>query len=268
MTKSVINWVVQENLTAEKDFAEVKAACKHLNLGFTPIELIPFADTLPDFEINHLNIYFGSSNLTELLHRDPEIKSGIWYDPGLFTMANYLKAWGPRMLNSDSQIIPFSEVSHLSFKDNQNLFIRPNADDKTFAGNVMTFSQIKEWRHRLDDVSNERLNADTKILIGEPYRIRTEWRLWLVQGKMVAASQYRRDFKLSEKEGCPERVKAFAEDSCAEYLLDDVFVMDVCETGDELYMVECNCMNSAGYYKADLVALIKSVSSYVEASLA
>ena len=32
--------------------------------------------------------------------------------------------------------------------------------------------------------------------------------------------------------------------------------MDVCETGGELYIVECNCMNAAGFYDANIEAAL------------
>jgi hypothetical protein len=38
--------------------------------------------------------------------------------------------------------------------------------------------------------------------------------------------------------------------------------MDVCETGGELYIVECNYMNAAGFYDADVEAILLNISEY------
>jgi hypothetical protein len=39
--------------------------------------------------------------------------------------------------------------------------------------------------------------------------------------------------------------------------------MDVCETGGQLYIVECNCMNAAGFYDANIEAIVTNVTKYV-----
>ncbi len=109
---------------------------------------------------------------------------------------------------------------------------------------------------------NTSLSLNSKIVVSEPYRLRYEWRLWIVDKKVVAASKYREDFKLKKKEGCPPEVIQFAEQRCIEYTPHDVFVMDIWETGDNYYIVECGCMNSAGFYHLDIGTIVSSVTNY------
>ena len=78
----------------------------------------------------------------------------------------------------------------------------------------------------------------------------------------MAASTYREDFRLKKVKGCPNEVIQFAQQRCLEYTPHDVFVMDICETGDSLFIVECGCLNSAGFYAADISAIVQSVTDY------
>lgn len=59
-------------------------------------------------------------------------------------------------------------------------------------------------------------------------------------------------------------VVSFAEARCREYTPHDVFVMDICLSGDHYYIIECGCMNGAGFYKADIGEIVKPVSRYFE----
>lgn len=39
--------------------------------------------------------------------------------------------------------------------------------------------------------------------------------------------------------------------------------MDIGQNGDDLYIIECGCMNSAGFYAADIDAIVNAVTEYV-----
>ena len=80
--------------------------------------------------------------------------------------------------------------------------------------------------------------------------------------RVIAASKYRTYFKLTQERGCPQDVISFAEDRCQEYTPHDVFVMDIGLSGDTYFIIECGCMNGAGFYKADISKIVKSVTEY------
>ena len=80
--------------------------------------------------------------------------------------------------------------------------------------------------------------------------------------KVIASSKYREEFRSKKERGCPESVVKFAEERCLEYTPHDIFVMDICQTGDEYYIIECGCMNSAGFYASDVGAIVKIVTEY------
>lgn len=99
----------------------------------------------------------------------------------------------------------------------QLLFIRPNDDSKSFAREVRRFDEIGDWYEKLRAVENTDLSSESKIDVSEPYNIYFEWRLWILNKKVVASSKYREYFNLRKEEGCPAAVVDFAEERCKQY---------------------------------------------------
>lgn len=167
------------------------------------------------------------------------------------------------MLNHGALFTTFEAlIGNNEYAPGKLLFIRPDDDSKSFAGEVMRFDEIADWYKKLTVAENTHLLPETKIVVSEPYNIQYEWRLWIVNKKVVAASKYREYFRLKKEEGCPAHVIAFAEERCREYTPHEVFVMDVCLCGDEYFIVECGCMNAAGFYKANIQQIVVAASDY------
>jgi len=97
------------------------------------------------------------------------------------------------------------------------LFIRPDDDGKSFAGEVLKFADYLEWFGSLKMVENSSVSGDSRIVVGEPFNIGRESRLWCVGKKVVAASQYRNNFKLEKRLGCPDEVITFEEARCLQF---------------------------------------------------
>lgn len=258
-----IQWVVQSNLTNTENLQDLKTACDSIGARYTEVSIIPFSPQLPVFDIMPGNIYYGSTTFNNLLFNDERTKSGVFFNPVTFTIENYIKQWGKHMLNADAQVITFGKLVTKRYAADTLLFIRPDDDSKSFAGEVKPFSEIVKWVNQLESLGNEGLSGDTKVIVSKPYNIQTEWRLWIVNKRVIAASKYRTYFKLTKERGCPAEVVAFAEDRCREYTPHNVFVMDICLCGDSYYIVECGCMNGAGFYDADIGEIVESVSRYV-----
>lgn len=261
---NTVQWIVQKNVTNPGDLEGLRLACNLINVNCVEVNIIPFTNELPAFEITPCNVYYGSTTFTGLVYENRQIRNGLFFDHLAFSIENYIEKWGKHMLNFEASIITFKELMELDYDDEKMLFIRPNNDDKSFSGEVRKFSEIAGWYKQLAAIENLNLDLETKIVVSEPYNIQYEWRLWIVNKKVITASKYREYFKLTKEAGCPDAVAAFAENRCREYTPHDVFVMDICLCGDEYYIVECGCMNGAGFYKADINKIVASVTAYVE----
>lgn len=258
-----IQWVVQRNLTGKDEFEKLKNACLKLGITFIELDIIPFSVSLPSFNKDRVSIIYGSTTFNKLASEDKSLREGVFFDENQFSIENYIRHWGTHMLNHGAFISTFKTlIKDGEFNPDQLLFIRPDGDDKSFAGEVKRFDEIAAWYNRLVTIENSGLSPESKIVVAEPYNIAAEWRLWIVNGKVVASSKYREYFTLKKEEGSPKEVIVFAEARCREYTPHDVFVMDICLSGDGYYIVECGSMNGAGFYHADIERIVASVSSY------
>ena len=257
-----IQWVIQRNLTNTEDLKTLVQGCERIGVPFIEIDIIPFTDQLPDFDKSRHSIFYGSTTMGQLVYKDSSLNKGFFFNQQSFSIENYFAKWGSHMLNHGALVTSFKELMLQPYGPNKLLFIRPDDDSKSFSGEVKKFSDIVSWYARLKMFDNTSLSLDSKIVVSEPYHLRYEWRLWIVNNKVVTASKYREDFKLKKERGCPQEVIQFAEQRCLEYTPHNVFVMDICETGDNYYIVECGCLNSAGFYHADIGAIVSSVTHY------
>ena len=257
-----IQWVVQKNLTSEDTFEQIESACLELGVSCQAVTIVPFSDMLPEFDRTKKNIFYGSTTFGLQIMKDDTVRSGMFFNPDEFTMEVYFKHWGQHMLNFGSNVCTVADISTLSYDEDHLLFIRPNDDSKSFSGMTMTFGELRVWIENIDTSGSLQLTRHSKIVIAEPVNIKAEWRLWIVEGKVVAASKYREHFKLKKEAGCPDQVKQFAEQRCNEFTPHDVFVMDIAFCGDEYFIIECGCLNSAGFYAADIFKIVEQVSNY------
>ncbi len=255
---SDIQWVVQRNITDEGSFLALKAACDSLHIDFVEVEVIPFTSELPAFSSAKPSIFYGSTTFMYQAYQAGY--KGIFYDEQTFTISNYLTQWGNKMLNYGAQVTTFRQLMQMDFDKNKLLFIRPDADSKSFAGETRLFKDIEQWCQQLQTIENSGLTLDTPIIVSEPYNIKKEWRLWIVDQKVVAASQYRAYFKLKKSAGCPPDVIAFVLQCCTQYIPHTIFVMDIGLCGEDYFIIECGCMNSAGFYHADIREIVEHVS--------
>lgn len=246
-----MHWIVQKNITNPKDIAAIQQACQSNGFEFSLYEFIPFSEDRPKFEGSNY-VFYGSTSMMEQLYPHP----GLFFDPNNFSMQNYIEQWGEKMLNAEAKLTNFETLAQASYAKDQLLFIRPDADSKSFSGTVLSFGEIQDWWAKLQVSDSTQLNAKTPIIAGPAYRIQREWRLWIVDQEIVTASLYAEDHRLKKQRGAPQEVLDFAQKAIESYQPHRIFVMDIAETGGEYYIIECGCMNSAGFYAADIEQII------------
>lgn len=266
----MVRWIIQNNLINENDTGQMQKACRDLGILYEEVKAIPFSPELPKFTIDETpNIYYGAITFMQNVYEQLNNPTGLFFDPETFTMENYLKHWGEHMLSSEATITTFPKFIMENHEPDSLWFIRPNEDSKAFAGTVMSYKDIRKWAGGIFTDSSEvvGITEDTKILVGEPYKIKKEWRNFVVDGKVVTSSRYREEFGLSKSAtDIPDSMIQFIEDRIKEYKPHDVFAIDIGLCGDKYYIIECGCVNSMGFYEIDIFQFIKSISEYVENS--
>lgn len=264
-----IRWVLQNNLIAENDRAQLQEACKDIGVEFEEVLVIPFSEELPEFtQDDKTNIYYGSTTMMNNVYELLDKPKGLFYNHETFSMENYIEKWGEHMLSSEATIMTVSDfISGFSTSD-RKYFVRPNGDGKEFDGQVGDILEIREMLERMMEYDGP-LELDSKILVGPAYNIHKEWRNYIVDGEIVTSTRYRNNFRLSKSgTDIPEDMLQFVRDRMKEYQPHDVFAMDIASIKHDdgtmhYYIIECGCMNSVGFYHADIKKYVKGVTEYL-----
>jgi hypothetical protein len=260
-----VRWIIQNNLIAENDLQAIQKACVDINVEFESILVIPFTEELPEFTIDDaVNIYYGSTTLMNNIYRTLNKPEGLFYDQDKFSMLNYMNIWDKHMLNSDATVTTLDEFSKRDYKNESLWFVRPDADDKSFDGSVMEFEKIKSWTNNITHYDNSNLNGQTRIIAGQPYYIHKEWRNFIVDGKVIESTLYRENFKLKKSNiDIPLDMIKFVTERCKEYTPSKAFAMDIGLCGGDYYIIECGCINSVGFYAANIAKIVKAITDSV-----
>lgn len=116
--------------------------------------------------------------------------------------------------------------------------------------------------HNLHNSKSEQFNENTEIQVGTPKEIYKEIRFWVVGGKVITGSTYKIGTEVIYTDVFEDEAKEFAQQMVDIYQLADAFVIDVCLTDKGWKIVECNCINCAGFYKANMQKVIMELEYF------
>lgn len=265
----MINWILQKNLTKPAILKRIKAALNQTDETWQEIEVIPFSEKLPKIKNkNAFNIIYGSTTFMLNAFKDKAYKQGVFYHPETFQMRNYVNKWKENVLNDDGYLIEFGKISHIKSQPLQKWFIRPNHDGKEFSGRVDTFESLVKWSQKICTLNLPVFNAKTTVWIAQPKVIIKEWRLFIVDDKIVSASKYMEQGVLTENEtDIPIAMLNFASNRIKEYRLSAIYVMDIAEITNGYKLIECNCFNGTGFYKHDIEKIISAINEWIRGKI-
>jgi hypothetical protein len=253
----VTHWVLQSGWEYEAGWASMLDIFKRSDIPFSVHKVVPFVgDLVPEpTPLSDDVICIGSYTMRHYAKRRG-------WNPGVYDLEPHTfefqrDHWGDAMLNADSEIVPFGEVRFDGLK-----FVRPVNDAKAFAGQVFEWDEFYKWQHNVvelaEDTGNS-LTAATLVQVSSPKTILQEVRCWVVEGRVVTASVYRRASRIIYSSEVEPRFIQFAGDLASVWSPEKAFCLDVCDTPDGLRVVEINTINSAGFYAADMRKLITSL---------
>lgn len=255
-------WVVQSNLGSSKDINAIQQACQELGLPCMPVRAIPFSDELPDVPNDRLVVFYGSSNFVTSVHRSRRWQPGVFFNECTFQFAEAFKHYGTHCLNFDALFTTMGALAREPFPNRKQLFIRPVGDLKQFAGNVFSFGEYREWCASLSG-GDLTITLETSIVAVTRKQIDHEWRLFIVNKRVISGSHYRSFGALAVSKYIPGAVIHFGEELAAIWSSDIVYVMDIAESGGRYSLIEINGFNSSGFYASDIKKIVSAVSDAV-----
>lgn len=260
-----MTWVVQNNIGNHKDSDTIKEVCIKHGYSFIPVKVTPFSSDLPEVNTGSPTIFYGATNFINNVYQNGRWIPGTFFHITNFTIRACMEHYMEHMLNYPCEFTTIGKFAQSHQPMDRQFFIRPNKDLKEFSGDVMDFNKMVRWersiRHLPGCDNNPTLTTDTEIVVAEPVGIAHEWRLFVVKGKVSSGSHYRSYGKLTVTNDLPEHVKCYVEEMCRIWAPAQVFVMDVAESAGNLYIVECNCFNSSGFYDSNIEKIIVDVSN-------
>lgn len=265
-------WIVQENIYNEHGHNDILEALEKKDIKHAEVKVVPFFDKL-------LPAYFDSHNYEgsvddideEFIDESGHImvlgsislaniaKERGWH-PGNFLNENFhynnwKKNFGEHLLNYDSQMGLFHSIEPKW----DTFFIRPCKDTKDFDGAVFTKEEFTKWRNK--ELSNSGVCEfeNSEVVISPTKHIYAEYRFFVVDGKLITGSQYKKDFKLHPSSDIDSTVLEFAQNMIDLWHPARAFVIDIAKTDNGLKVIEINNFNSAGFYQSDVSKIIDAI---------
>lgn len=219
---------------------------------FVPEDVTDYSDATYEkyFDKSTPTMSFGSYALANQL-----IENG--YTPGGFINDNLnikiqMEMWGRDVfLNNDAV---FSTMGALQKPEWKNIFIRPVHDTKKMIARVIDNNNF-DFAVQTYSAYNE---PDFEVLIAEAKEIIAEYRLFIVNGKVVAHSLYKLRGEVRTQPHVPDDIIIIAEELCTKWVPADAFVMDFAETPNGFKVLEVNNINCAGFYATNIPAIVEA----------
>jgi hypothetical protein len=253
-----MHWVLQNDIFNEAGWTALVETLQRLELPHSIHKVVPFVGELqPEPQLPHRNaICLGSYSMRHAARR-------YGWQPGVFdlieqTFERQLERWGAHLLNARSRVCRFGDAVF----DDELMFIRPVSDSKVFAGRVYSREELVPWQRAVCELGEDdgsTLRADTLIQVAPPVVIHAEYRYWVVKGRIVTRSQYKRGDRVVASPTVDPLFDVYVEARIAEWQPAEAFVIDVCDTPAGPRIVEINTLNSAGFYAADVQRLVMAL---------
>jgi hypothetical protein len=269
-----MHWILQDNLFNESAYQDLLDTLVRFELPHSIHKVIPFIGELtpePELDTNRV-ICMGSYSL-----RHAARKYG--WTPGVFDLEPFdftvqMQHWGNHMLNADARVQRFQNINL-----KEPSFLRPIHDSKCFAGRVFSPDEFYAWQAsvcQFGEDFGDSLTPETLIQVCSIKKIYAEYRFWIVNQQIVTACRYKLGDRIVYSPIVDRHVHWFAAQILRTSNLQtditlsvdnrgwrphDAFVLDICETEHGMKVVEINTINSAGFYAADIPALVNALET-------
>jgi hypothetical protein len=257
-----MQWILQDF----EDTAKLAVALDRLGLPYSWHKIVPFlGDLVPEPQIADPRsvVLFGAYSMWRYAQAHN-------LRPGVFKLRPFLHevAWHPHLLNGPGALVlSLADLPDRLPDDGALWFLRPVDDSKELAGTVKSSAEILHIARQVlalpdADLPRGSLRPDTLLMLCRPVAIQKEWRVWIVQDRIVTASLYKEGRRVVYREEIDTDARAFAESMVRlnpGYA--PAYVMDICRTGGGLCLLETNCINAAGFYAANLMSLASAIDA-------
>lgn len=258
-------WLLEKEIKHPENDVKLRNALKELGIEFIEIEKRSFeAINYDNIKDMNFDFVYASTNIIEELK---DKVSGIYFNENNFNYKSWAKHYGSYLFNdpNETKIVKIKEIDFSCINENDNYFLRPVKDLKSFSGTVVNKKELLIFSNEIKEGKYTYLNDNVEVVIAPAYKIEKEWRCFMANGKVAAASQYKENGKLLiSNKLLPKEMIKFAENMAAIWSPDIIFTLDIGMANQKYYIIEAQCSNSSGFYDCNMIELVKSISEAVK----
>lgn len=258
-----MHWLLQENIYDEDGHDSLVNILKRTKTPHSFHKIVPFVgELIPDIKLENPVVCFGSYSL----RHTAKLKG---WTPGVWNLEDCdyktcILHWKSEMLNHDAAIFELQDFPNL-IKNRDDAFYRPCGDSKHFSGGVYKYEKIEELVNNTlklkDDEVYYGLGPNTLIIRASLRGIIAEYRTWIIEGRVVTASQYKLGDRVVYFPLLDDDVISYARKMIAIWEPKQAFVLDICRTPWGLKIMEINTINAAGFYAANMYKIFEAIEN-------
>jgi len=186
------------------------------------------------------------------------------WTPGAFINENFefskwVQGWGKDNLLNGEAIEGNIKDIKVPIEWNK-LFARPSEDTKFFSGQVFERDNFVFWLDKIICAEDDS-DADTSIIIAPLAEIDCEYRLFVVDGKIVTGSLYKSKDRVLYSQFIEKEALDFANKMLSVWQPDRAFAFDIALTPKGAKIIEVNNINSSGFYSANIPDLVDAIEN-------
>lgn len=216
------------------------------------------------FEPTDCVITYGSLQFEGQVNREAKWIPGAYCTLANFDCTKYYPMYGDSLLNSNYIMLPYGELERQKeflfdkLSIDRTVFIRPNRGNKVFTGKAI---YKEDWNKEIGYLGYYQVKPEELCVVAEPRNVVDEYRFVVVDGEVIAGSQYKQDDVVVKEPGYPQEAFILANNLAKRYQPDRAFVLDICKTrAGNYYLLEINSFSAAGLYACDLEPVVREVS--------
>jgi len=248
-------WWIQTNMDGV-DTSEMVAEVRRQDMEAVPVEFsnldpirIPSTTAWPV-------VCYGDIDFIRYVRRYAPWVPGAFANFDNLKCSTYYAYLGKHLLNQDYRMMPLGELLRLGNKNTFprmrgfSLFVRPDSGTKPFTGQIV---------ERYDDAEQllQQNSPEELIVVSTAKMIDKEWRFVICEGRVVTGCGYLPE----ENDTVPIGVWRFAQQIASESWQPDLcYTMDICQCGEDLFLLEINSLSCAGLYKCYMPNVVRAVS--------
>lgn len=263
-----IHWVLQNDnrdgrMAWNQKIIDHVQATGHLA---TEIKIVPFERSVVggDPVIEGPVVAYGTTAIDTVVERNGW-SPGVWRADGV-RESRVQAALGDLYMNSSMVVCPVSEAHTVALeKGYEFFFVKPDTDSKEFPGTISDPNRFPSWVEPM--MQHEWIGRDFDVCVSPLVEIGIEWRLPVVNGKVVDYSIYRQWRQVMPAREIYQEVLDVAAEAIARHDPAPVYVIDIGQADGDLKVIEYNGFNSAGLYACDVANIVDAINEYVAGTL-